>query len=168
MHIVTIDPLKCVACSHCENACSYHKSGSFRRKDSAIRVNYYPKTRTCIPMTCVHCRDAWCMEVCPAGAISRNASTDAVEIDASRCIGCKMCMLACPFGTMHFDSENKVCMKCDLCGGDPECVKQCISGALTFEAEEDLYRSNRYRIDRQMFSVLKSRSPLTEVRSRNE
>lgn len=154
MKIVVSDPQRCVACGHCENACAYSRSGSFERPQAVIRVNYYAESQTCIPMTCVHCQTAWCMEVCPAAAISRHGDTDAVVIDPARCIGCKMCMLACPFGTIHFDTVNKVCIKCDLCGGDPQCVKNCVSGALTFQDEEDMYRNNRDRHDRQMAALL--------------
>lgn len=96
-------------------------------------------------MTCVHC---------PAAAIVRDGETDAVVIDPARCIGSKMCMLTCPFGTIHFDSQGKVCIKCYLRGSDPQGVKHCISGALTFSDEEGLLRRDRGCYNGQMAALL--------------
>ena len=85
----------------------------------------------------MHCADGWCEAVCPAAAISRNPTTGAVEIDPNRCAGCKMCLLACPYGHVHFDPVARSSTQCDLCGGDPKCVQHCTAGSLTFvEAEE--------------------------------
>ncbi|MEG1662216.1 MAG: 4Fe-4S dicluster domain-containing protein, partial [Clostridiales bacterium] len=106
MRIVTFDPNKCVACRNCEYACAYQHKQDFKRADAQIRVSFYPEERVCIPLTCIHCADAWCLNVCPAGAISRNPQTGAVEIDQKKCKGCKMCMLACPYGNIHFDEEK--------------------------------------------------------------
>ena len=95
------------------------------------------------------------MEICPANAISRNQVTGAVEIDQSQCAGCKMCMMACPMGNIHFNSTTRVSNKCDLCGGDPSCVKHCISGALRFEDESKAFDYKRKNIDNQMIQTLK-------------
>ena len=132
MRIVVVDPDSCVACRNCEHACAFRHSADFRREDARIRVNFYAAERACVPLTCLHCEEAWCLEVCPAAAISRDPSTGAVVIAAERCAGCKMCILACPYGAIHFDAEAGVSTKCDLCGGDPACVRHCISGALDF------------------------------------
>ena len=153
MKIVTMDPRKCVACGHCENACAFHRSGNYDHRNSAIRVNHYPEKSACIPMTCVHCQVAWCMDGCPAAAISRCVETDAVLIDADRCIGCKICMLACPFGVINFDTEKLVCFKCDLCGGDPKCVQHCFPGALEFENEEAIALGNRNHHDNRLIAM---------------
>ncbi len=154
MRVVTMDPSKCVACRNCEYACAFKQKGDFKRKDSNIRVNYYPQVRVCIPLTCVHCNEAWCMEVCPAGAIKRNEETGAVEIDQNRCAGCKMCMLSCPFGNVHFDSEKLVSRKCNLCEGDPTCVKFCISGALQYEEVDEAFESKRKGFDSKLRTLL--------------
>ena len=58
-----------------------------------------------------------------------------------------MCMLACPFGNIHFDSTKLIIQKCDLCGGNPECVKVCIAGALQYEESEELFKSKRKNLD---------------------
>jgi Fe-S-cluster-containing hydrogenase component 2 len=55
-------------------------------------------------------------------------------------------MLACPFGMIFVDAEKGFAVKCDLCGGDPECVKYCIPEALRFEEPSDFIRSRAKRI----------------------
>lgn len=154
MKHITIDLDRCVGCRNCEYACSFQQTGDFGRMDSRIRVNFYPETVTCIPMTCMHCTDGWCMEVCPANAISRDEETGIVAIDEDRCAGCKMCMLACPLGSIHFNTVKLVSEKCDLCGGDPECVKHCISGALQFVEDETLFESKREALDGMLQRML--------------
>ncbi len=143
MRFITMDLSKCLVCRNCEYACAYVHGGDFRRSNSSIRVEYYAEAKVCFPITCLHCQDAWCMEVCPASAITRNAQSGAVEIDQDRCVGCKMCILYCPFGNIHFDDENQVSRKCDLCHGEPQCVAHCISGALNYVSAEDSRQSNR-------------------------
>ena len=147
MRIVTADMDACVACRGCEYACAFVHGGDFDRASSLMRVNFYPEDLAAIPLTCTHCADAWCLEVCPAGAIARDAGTGAVAIDESRCAGCKMCLLACPLGNIHFDADAGVSRKCDLCGGDPACVRFCTSGALRFVEAEDAAVARREALD---------------------
>jgi Fe-S-cluster-containing dehydrogenase component len=154
MKFISIDMDKCVGCMNCEYACSFIQNEDFARKDSNIRVNYYPETVTNITMTCMQCTEAWCLEVCPANAISRDEETGVVKIDQDKCAGCKMCMLACPFGNIHFNATKLVSQKCDLCGGDPNCVKFCISGALQFEESEDLFESKRSSLDGKLQQLI--------------
>lgn len=84
------------------------------------------------------------MGVCPVGAIRRDTKTEAVLIDRDACIGCRVCMIACPFGAITFDLDRRRPIKCDLCEGDPRCVKFCETRALTYgslvEAEYDRKR----------------------------
>lgn len=157
MKTVTINPKNCVGCRNCEMACSFAQSGeTCIREDSNIKVNYYAEDRFVMPITCFHCEEAWCMNVCPANAISRNEETGAVVIDKSRCAGCKMCMLACPYGNIHFDHEKLVSRKCDLCGGDPECVKHCIGGALKYEEIEETVENKRMSLDKKLAHFIKN------------
>jgi Fe-S-cluster-containing hydrogenase component 2 len=58
-----------------------------------------------------------------------------MEVDEKLCVGCRMCTMACPFGLIVIGLNQKA-IKCDLCGGDPECVKACTYGALEFTADE--------------------------------
>ena len=154
MRIVTMDPASCVACRNCEYACAFQQGRTFERRDSHIRVNFYPEERLCIPGTCLHCEEPWCREVCPAAAIRRDPVTGAVVIDAERCAGCKMCLLACPYGAIRFDPQARVARKCDLCGGDPQCVKFCISGALEFVEAEEAFAFRRESFDARLKELL--------------
>lgn len=142
MNFITMDVTKCVVCHNCEYACAFRQSGDFDRNKSNIHVEYYEDVKICLPMTCLHCDDTWCLEVCPAAAIQRNQTTGAVEIIRERCVGCKMCSMSCPFGNIYFDYEHLVSRKCDLCQGEPNCVKFCISGALQYKTDEITYQNN--------------------------
>jgi Fe-S-cluster-containing hydrogenase component 2 len=122
---------KCTACRECELACSFSHEGVFAPSLSRIRVNDFYEEQFYLPMTCVHCADMPCGVVCPTVAITR-AADGQINVNADRCIGCKMCLLACPFGVMGFGPERGVAQNCDLCGGDPECVKFCVPGALEY------------------------------------
>ena len=53
-------------------------------------------------------------------------------VDTEKCIGCRMCVSACPFGSMSFDETQRKVLKCDLCDGDPTCVKFCQHNALQY------------------------------------
>ncbi len=143
MRFITMDVTKCVVCRNCEYACSFRQTGDFNRDDSNIRVEYHNDVKICLPQTCMHCDDAWCLEICPAAAISKNLTTGAIEIDSLRCAGCKMCILACPFGNIHFDKINLVSRKCNLCKGEPNCVYFCISGALQYTTDQKACLNNR-------------------------
>ncbi len=156
MKTVTINPQKCVGCRNCEMACAFTQSGNSCVRDYAnIRVNVNAQERFVLPITCFHCEEAWCMGVCPANAISRNVITGAVEIDKTRCAGCKMCILSCPYGNIHFDHINLVSHKCDLCGGDPECVKHCIGMALNYEEIDDFVDKKSKSINQKISRLLK-------------
>jgi carbon-monoxide dehydrogenase iron sulfur subunit len=89
-----------------------------------------------VPYVCTQSADAWCLQGCPVDAISVNADTGANEVTAEICVGCKVCTIACPFGTINYNSISTKVDKCDLCGGEPDCVKVCPTTALSFiEAE---------------------------------
>jgi carbon-monoxide dehydrogenase iron sulfur subunit len=142
MNFISMDVKKCVVCHNCEYACAFRQSGDFDRDNSNIHVDYYEDVKICLPMTCLHCDDTFCLEVCPAAAIHRDQTTGAVEIDSERCVGCKMCSLSCPFGNIYFDYKHQISRKCDLCQGEPNCVKFCISGALQYKTDEITYQNN--------------------------
>ena len=65
------------------------------------------------------------MNVCPVGAISRDENHGFLNVDHDMCIGCRSCVAACPFGAMNYTRIDKKVFKCDLCGGDPQCVRFC-------------------------------------------
>lgn len=65
------------------------------------------------------------MNVCPVKAISRDESLARVTVDYDKCIGCRSCVAVCPFGAMSFNVIDRKVFKCDLCDGDPQCVRFC-------------------------------------------
>jgi Fe-S-cluster-containing hydrogenase component 2 len=85
-----------------------------------------------IPMSCQQCQDAPCLNVCPVKAISRNEELKSVVVDYDVCIGCRSCVSACPFGAMMFNPTDRKIFKCDLCDGDPQCVRFCEEKAVDF------------------------------------
>ena len=72
------------------------------------RTVYFPKS-------CLHCEDAACVTVCPTGASYKRAEDGIVLVDESKCIGCKLCSWACPYGAREYDSDAGVMKKCTLC-----------------------------------------------------
>jgi Fe-S-cluster-containing hydrogenase component 2 len=66
-----------------------------------------------------------------------------VEYDEATCIGCKMCVVACPFGNASYDSKAKRIAKCDTCAGAPECVVFCPNGALEFAEDGEQIRARK-------------------------
>jgi len=127
-----IDADKCTSCLQCEMACSFEHTGAFNPARSRIKVFEIGHNERAIPYTCTQCAEAWCLHACPTSAISRNAETGAVEVTDSKCVGCKVCTIACPFGTINYDHNTGKVVKCDLCGGDPECAKACPTEAIIF------------------------------------
>lgn len=90
-----------------------------------------------VPLMCMHCDDAPCMKVCPTGALARDVELNGVIWTKQKCIGCKLCISACPFGSASYDVETKRVLKCDLCKGDPECVKACPNAAIEYREPDD-------------------------------
>jgi len=131
MKQIVVHQEKCTACRDCELACSFEHTGRFVPALSRIRVNDFYEEQFYLPMTCVHCADAPCATVCPTVAIQRQLDGQILVME-ERCIGCKMCLLACPFGVMGFQPDEGVAQNCDLCGGDPQCVAFCVPKALEY------------------------------------
>jgi Fe-S-cluster-containing hydrogenase component 2 len=85
-----------------------------------------------IPMTCQQCQDAPCLNVCPVKAISHDVELGRVSVDYNTCIGCRSCVSVCPFGAMNFNTTDRRVLKCDVCDGDPQCVRFCEVKAVDF------------------------------------
>ncbi len=128
--MIVVDAAKCTNCRMCEMACALATTGAFAPARSRIRVHAFAADFKYIPLTCFQCAAAPCAKVCPAGALLQGDGLVRFVKDA--CIGCRMCMLACPFGVIAYDEGSGVIAKCDTCGGDPECVKFCTPRALEF------------------------------------
>ncbi len=129
---LSISPEKCTGCLQCEMACSYEHEGNFNPARSRIKVFQFHSEGRYVPYTCTQCADAWCKNACPTEAISVNGDTGAKVVDNGLCVGCKVCTIACPFGTINYMSASGKVVKCDLCGGDPACAKACPTQAITY------------------------------------
>ena len=127
-----IDPGKCTGCLQCEMACSYEAEGAFNPAKSRIKVFSFHEEGRYVPYTCTQCDEAWCMQACPVDAIVVNPVTGSKDIINDRCVGCKVCTIACPFGTVNYNSDSGKVVKCDLCGGDPQCASACPTSAITY------------------------------------
>ncbi|MDI6871167.1 MAG: 4Fe-4S dicluster domain-containing protein [Bacillota bacterium] len=146
---------KCTACRRCELVCSLKRSGEFNPAKACLSVATFLDDDFYFPVTCQHCEEPLCQKVCPAGAVVRNEVTGAVEIDQDRCIGCKMCIMACPFGAPVSVPETGKVTKCDLCQGEPECVSFCQWGALEYVEADRAAVAKRREVARRLMDVLR-------------
>jgi anaerobic carbon-monoxide dehydrogenase iron sulfur subunit len=123
--VLAINYEKCTGCRLCELVCSVKHDGVSNPDRSRIKVIKWESQGLYIPMSCQQCQDAPCMIVCPVKAISRDESLSRVMVDYDVCIGCRSCVTVCPFGAMNFSVTDRRVFKCDLCDGEPQCVRFC-------------------------------------------
>jgi Fe-S-cluster-containing hydrogenase component 2 len=130
-----ITPRLCKDCGTCESVCDSFAVDVFTFEDGDASVS--------VPVMCMHCEEAACMDVCPAKAIYRGQNST-VLVDDAKCIGCKLCVSACPFGNIEYSFIKKRIVKCDLCGGAPDCAKYCPTEAIRFAsvAESNLAKKS--------------------------
>ena len=129
---LVVDFEKCTGCRLCELVCSVRHDGVSNPARSRIRVVKWEQEGRYVPMTCQQCEDAPCQQACPMGAISRDVELGFVKVDHNICIGCRTCVSVCPFGAMGYNVIDRKVFKCDLCQGDPQCVRFCDMKAVNF------------------------------------
>ena len=160
---LVIDLNVCVGCHACVTSCKeWNTSGSagaladfnpydadptgtFFNRVQTFEVGTYPDTQTVhFPKSCLHCEDPPCVPVCPTGASYKRAEDGIVLVDYDKCIGCKTCAWACPYGVREQDGKRKVMTKCTLCvdrihdlglperDRQPACVLACPTSARLF------------------------------------
>ncbi len=164
---MVIDLKECLGCQACTVACKVEHGtppGIFWNRVTEIEEGEYPAVRKYfLPRLCMHCKNPSCVEVCPTGA-SHQREDGIVLIDHEKCMGCKYCIVACPFGARYFNEENRgyfgdgltpyekvmyrehqtgVVEKCNFCverldaGQQPACVGTCIARARYFGDLDD-------------------------------
>lgn len=130
---------KCVGCRGCEMACKNEyqidATPRWRQVFQLKEDNFSLPARMFISLACNHCAKPECLRVCPAGAYTKREDGIVVH-DHNRCIGCRLCTMACPYDRPQYNPEQKKVEKCSLCyqrldkGQKPACVAACIPGAL--------------------------------------
>lgn len=165
---LVIDLDTCVGCNACAVACKqWNASGTsgpltdlapFGKDPTGVwfnrirnyEVGEYPRSKTVhFPMSCMHCEDAYCVDVCPTGASYKRAEDGIVLVDPDKCMGCNYCAWACPYGARELDPEEGVMKKCTLCVDriydqvlaeaerQPACVMTCPTHARMFGDFDD-------------------------------
>ncbi|HPC06241.1 MAG TPA: 4Fe-4S dicluster domain-containing protein [Anaerolineaceae bacterium] len=137
-----IDPQKCTGCMACMVFCALQHEGVESTQLSRIQILHDENRIVLLPITCIPCEDKPCIQVCPEGAIAVN-ELGAVVITETLCTGCGRCARACEIGAIRVHrlpgrgkNGRLVSLKCDLCGGDPWCVKACAFDAIR-KVEDD-------------------------------
>jgi carbon-monoxide dehydrogenase iron sulfur subunit len=126
---------RCVGCRICQQWCSLQHGGAMNPALSRIIVRRDHRRCLNTIAACDQCADAPCIAACPADALRRDPVTGGLSLDAAACIGCRLCLEACPRGVIRMDGASDTPLVCDLCGGDPRCVSHCPEGAVQFVEE---------------------------------
>ena len=162
--ILVVDPEKCTGCRICELACSFAKNREFNPAVSRIKVLKVEAEGIACPIVCAHCEQPPCKVVCPVEAIVRDEKTSAILIREDVCIGCRACLIVCPYGAISMDSRKAMMVKCDLCQGDPRCVKLCPTEAIQYvKAEIADMPKKRAMMEKIADGVLESRRTISRV-----
>lgn len=146
-YAMVFDQNKCVGCRDCRDACNEANKLPKGRSRLLLELQGgkvegdrgYAQERRYVRVSCQQCADAPCVTVCPTGAAHRDAKTGIVTMDTSKCVGCKYCIVACPYNVRYINEETKVADNCDFClhsrlekGQTPACVDSCKYDALVF------------------------------------
>ncbi len=129
MSIVT-DEARCSGCRACELACVARREARFGTATARIRIVKIEAHGVDRPSVCRQCADAPCVAACPTGALAQDEATGIIRFTADDCVVCPACAAACPFDVVFIDAVTSMPLICDLCAGDPACVKRCVTGAL--------------------------------------
>jgi len=165
MHGILVDVTRCKACEKCVLACVEHRQLdrwqaetdrattrdglSARRLSTILKVDDGRFARK----SCMHCLEPSCVSACLVGGLSK-LPDGPVIYDADKCIGCRYCMLSCPFHIPRYEWDKTVpyVVKCDMCvdrlaqNKQPACVEACPEGALVFGERDQLLREARSRM----------------------
>jgi len=168
---VVIDLKRCIGCYACQMACKAENNtalgvdytkvieieeGEFRDAKQTPDVGV-----TFVPMPCMHCGRPACMAACPVGAITKRPEDGIVLINKDKCIGCRYCAWACPYGAPQYNAENNVMEKCTLCvhrvtkGLLPACVNACVAKTRFFGELNEMTALIRQKRSRSVSIVVR-------------
>jgi Fe-S-cluster-containing hydrogenase component 2 len=136
---IAVDHERCTGCRLCELVCSVVKEGASNPSRARIQVIKWEMEGFYLPMLCQHCEEPICATVCPVNAIERDQSLGRVTVNYEMCIGCRACISACPLGGVGFHEVSRKVIRCDLCDGDPTCVKFCDTKAIQYLESERIH-----------------------------
>jgi len=122
-------PEECLGCRICETICAVEHTGMINPERSRVKVIKNDERGLDVVNVCLQCEEAPCVASCPFDAISRN-DDNTINIDQELCELCGLCTDACLYGGISEQSGE--ILVCDLCGGDPACVKWCPTSAIQF------------------------------------
>jgi formate dehydrogenase iron-sulfur subunit len=160
MKAILYDATLCINCKQCELACAdrnklpYDEQIQAEQKQSAHKLTVVmEKDGAFFRRLCMNCIDPSCASVCPVGAFHKSADGP-VTYDENKCMGCRYCMLACPFGVPKYEWNALLprVQKCDMCsdrvaaGGVTACTEICPTGATKFGDRDALLAEARQRI----------------------
>jgi len=130
--MISVDISKCSGCKRCEVNCSFFRTGKTGRSLSRIKVLKVEEIGIDFPVVCQLCKERFCTG-CPQGAI-QIGDLGQIIVSPTLCDACGACERLCPIGAIELHEE--IPYVCDLCGGDPRCVRECNLGAILFEPEK--------------------------------
>lgn len=151
-----LDVTRCVGCQACSAACKEQNNLPLPIEDKTTAYTWTvvePRDGRFVRRMCMHCLEPTCVSVCPVGALTKTAAGPVVY-DGKKCIGCRYCIMACPFGVPKYqwDRAIPVVGKCVMCadrvrdGLATACATVCPTGATLFGDRDDLVRQARARI----------------------
>jgi Fe-S-cluster-containing hydrogenase component 2 len=127
-----VTPDRCIGCRTCELACAFSHPAEGMGIGMSRISTLDQGNNVFIPLLCLQCENAACVQACPVEALVRNEKTGAIEVNEERCIKCLACVTACPFGNMYTDAMHQNVFKCDLCKGQPKCAMFCPTRTLEY------------------------------------
>ncbi len=130
--MIRIDLSRCTGCRRCEAACTFYHTGRINPEMARLKVVHLYESGVDGPVVCQQCRERYCM-VCPENALTLGAHGEVI-CSPTLCTLCGICEKACPIGAVT--QFRDFVYVCDLCGGDPKCVKACTEKAIVFKPGE--------------------------------